>query len=60
MSNLLQYLISFSTLVAIFTIVFTHSTGYSPIAHSPDNIIALVLSNTAFATSLASALVGSG
>ena len=49
-----------STLVAIFLIIFTASTGCLPIAVSPDNIIASVPSRIAFATSLASALVGIG
>ena len=45
---------------AIVDIASTHSTGYSPLAHSPESIIQLLLSYTAFATSLTSALVGLG
>ena len=40
--------------------VSTHFTGYFPDAVSPDSIIAVVMSYTAFATSLTSALVGLG
>ena len=53
-------MISLSAAIAILDIVSTHCTGYLPIALSPESIIALVTSNTAFATSETSALVGRG
>ena len=45
---------------AIWSIIATASTGYSPIAVSCESISADEPSRTAFATSLASARVGSG
>ncbi|CRH72486.1 Uncharacterised protein [Chlamydia trachomatis] len=44
----------------IFLIVSTASTGYLPLAVSPESITALVPSRTALATSLVSARVGLG
>ena len=44
----------------IFLIVSTASTGYFPLAVSPESITALVPSRTALATSLVSARVGLG
>ncbi len=44
----------------MMSMVKTDSTGYSPIADSPLNIIESEPSNTALATSEASALVGLG
>src|SRR5436309_478292 len=49
-----------STARAIRSMYATASSGYSPTAVSPDSITADVPSRIAFATSLASARVGSG
>ena len=50
----------FSAEISIFAIVSTTSTGYLPIAVSADSITVSAPSNTAPATSVASALVGVG
>ena len=44
----------------IWTIIFSASTGYFPLAVSPESITTSVPSYTALATSVTSALVGRG
>ena len=49
-----------SVSLAIASISSTHSTGYFPVALSPESMMALVASKIAFEISLTSALVGLG